>query len=80
MSRTKIIPHILGFVVLATCVCPTRGESLPLIGAGAPDELALSVVYSVETGWVSVLAPEGAPLTAIQLTSASGQFTSQCEL
>ncbi len=79
MRRTHALPMLLAVAMLATCGFSAWGAPITLNGAGTPRETALSVNYDVETGRVLVTAPEGFPLTAIQLLSASQQFTSTCE-
>ena len=81
MSRADKLPFclVLAVVILATISPIARGEAMRLTRSIGPSEFALSVVYSAETGAVSVSAPDGFPLMALQLKSASSQFTQNCE-
>ncbi len=79
MSRTQplmlLLATIVGFVVPSV----VRATPSPLTPSGVVHDDALSVVYDPATGHLSAMSPDGSPLSALELKSASKMFTSECD-
>jgi len=78
MRRSMVAFLASWLMLLVVAPATARAATIELV-ATVPSTQNLSLVYEADTGRLTVDAPAGAPLTAIEVRSSAGRFTKTCE-
>lgn len=78
MRTSRVRELLLSVLICLNVIFTADAKPIDMpVGAVVPD--GLSLIYDPNSGRLSVSAPSGSPLTALEIESTSGQFTKACE-